>query len=331
MRHGPNRGERKRLATAALCGLFALLPACDRGAAATTAPRPGAAPPAPDVAAPEPAGDPYRLPRDEMVRIQLAGRDVADPRVLAAMRKVPRHRFVPAELLAKAYGDYPLPIGREQTISQPYIVAFMSQALGLRGSERVLEIGTGSGYQAAVLAELCREVYSIEIIPGLSARAGRLLAELGYANVRLRVGDGYRGWPEQAPFDAILVTAAPTRVPQPLVDQLAVGGRMILPVGPDGWQSLVLVERTAAGVAQRELLPVSFVPMTGEAASRTSATRQRHAPRRAPAARPGARMRRRPWPTSARALARASRPANRSMRIRVPDSGAGAGARSADG
>jgi protein-L-isoaspartate(D-aspartate) O-methyltransferase len=208
--------------------------------------------------------DPYRLPREEMVRVQLAGRDIADPRVLAAMRKVPRHRFVPQDSLVQAYGDYPLYIGRDQTISQPYVVAFMTQALRLKGSERVLEIGTGSGYQTAVLAELCREVCSVEIIPELSERARRILTELGFANVRLKVGDGYRGWPERAPFDGIMVTAAPSHVPQPLVDQLAPGGRMILPVG-ENYQNLVLIERTPEGITRREMLPVSFVPMTGEA------------------------------------------------------------------
>jgi protein-L-isoaspartate(D-aspartate) O-methyltransferase len=202
-----------------------------------------------------------------MVDRQLAGRDISDRRVLAALGKVPRHRFVPAHLLSQAYADYPLPIGHEQTISQPYVVAFMSQALRLEGDERVLEIGTGSGYQAAVLGELAREVYTIEIVEPLAQRATSLLAELGYDNVHVRAGDGYRGWPEHAPFDAIMVTAAPDHVPQPLVDQLAPGGRMIIPVGAIS-QDLVLIERTARGVTRRQVLPVRFVPMTGEAERR---------------------------------------------------------------
>jgi protein-L-isoaspartate(D-aspartate) O-methyltransferase len=199
-----------------------------------------------------------------MVKTQLAGRDITDPRVLSTMGKVPRHLFVAPYLRAQAYADYPLPIEHDQTISQPYIVAFMTQALQLDGSERVLEVGTGSGYQAAVLSDLCREVYSIEIIPALSEQAAKVLADIGASNVSLRVGDGYRGWPEKAPFDGIVVTAAPPSVPQPLVDQLAVGGRMIVPVGVHD-QELVVIERSAQGIARREVLPVRFVPMTGEA------------------------------------------------------------------
>ena len=161
-----------------------------------------------------------------------------------------------------AYEDRPLPIGHGQTISQPYIVALMSALLKLDGSEKVLEVGTGSGYQAAVLSVLAREVYSIEIVQPLAERAARDLERLGYANVQVRHGDGYRGWPEQAPFDAIIVTAAPDHVPQPLIDQLAMNGRMILPVG-EGSQDLVLIRRTEAGVLRDEVLPVRFVPMTG--------------------------------------------------------------------
>jgi protein-L-isoaspartate(D-aspartate) O-methyltransferase len=220
-----------------------------------------------ELARPADDGGRFAALRGRMVDQQLAGRDITDPRVLRVMGAVPRHRFVPLEVRAEAYGDYPLPIGLDQTISQPYIVAFMTQALRLDGDERVLEIGTGSGYQAAVLAGLCAEVYSIEIIPELSRRAGETLADLGIKNVSLRVGDGYRGWPEKAPFDAIVVTAAPPRIPQPLVDQLAAGGRMVAPVG-DLAQDLVVIERTPQGVTQRTVMPVRFVPMTGEAQRR---------------------------------------------------------------
>jgi len=202
--------------------------------------------------------------RRAMVEEQLAARDIRDERVLAAMRKVPRHRFVSEEMAKFAYRDSPLPIGGGQTISQPYIVAFMTQALALDGSEKVLEVGTGSGYQAAVLGECAREVCTIEIVEWLATRAEGLLAGLGYANVRVRAGDGYAGWPDEAPFDAILVTAAPDHVPRTLVDQLAIGGRMVLPVG-EREQELVLIEMTSQGTLRRALLPVQFVPMTGRA------------------------------------------------------------------
>jgi protein-L-isoaspartate(D-aspartate) O-methyltransferase len=205
--------------------------------------------------------------RRAMVRSQIEARGVRDARVLEAMRAVPRRRFVPPDVAAFAHEDRPLPIGHAQTISQPYIVAFMSEALGLRGHEKVLEIGTGSGYQAAILGELAREVWTIEIVEPLADRSRALLAELGCRNVHVRAGDGYRGWPEHAPFDAILVTAAPEHVPQPLLDQLAVGGRMVLPVG-SGDQELVVLEKTADGIRRRSLLPVRFVPMTGEAQRR---------------------------------------------------------------
>ena len=201
--------------------------------------------------------------RERMVREQIAGRDVRDPRVLAALARVPRHELVPDEMREHAYEDRPLPIGRGQTISQPYVVAYMTEQLHLRGDERVLEIGTGSGYQAAVLAELAREVYSIEIVEELGARARADLARLGYSNVHVRVGDGYRGWPEQAPFDAIIVTAAPGHVPQPLIDQLAVGGRLVLPVGGLD-QELLRIERDATGLRREHLIGVRFVPMRGE-------------------------------------------------------------------
>ena len=200
-----------------------------------------------------------------MVAEQLAGpgRDIRDGRVLEAMRKVPRHEFVPAEMRAHAYRDRPLPIGQGQTISQPYIVAFMTEQLQTRRTDRVLEIGTGSGYQAAVLAELVAEVYSIEIVEALARRASRDLRRLGYTNVFTRSGDGYLGWPEKAPFDAVIVTCAPERIPQPLVDQLKEGGRMIIPVGPDGGvQELYLLEKREGEVRKRAVLPVRFVPMT---------------------------------------------------------------------
>jgi protein-L-isoaspartate(D-aspartate) O-methyltransferase len=205
--------------------------------------------------------------RRKMVAEQLVARGIVDGRVLAAMSAVPRHLFVPPDGRAEAYGDFPLPIGLDQTISQPYVVAYMTQALEVREDARILEIGTGSGYQAAVLARLCREVYSIEVVPDLSARAASTFASLAIGNVSLRVGDGYRGWPEKAPFDGIVVTAAPPEIPQPLVDQLAVGGRMIVPVG-DLYQDLVLIERTEDGVRTSKVLPVRFVPMTGEAQRR---------------------------------------------------------------
>ncbi len=210
--------------------------------------------------------DPTEAPRKAMVARQVEARGVDDPKVLAAMRKVPRHEFVPEEMKVLAYEDRPLPIGEGQTISQPYIVALMTQALGLKPDDRVLEIGTGSGYQAAVLAELVKEVFTIEIVEPLGRTAAEALKKAGYGNVKTRIGDGYRGWPEAAPFDAIMVTCAPDAVPQPLVDQLAEGGRMIIPVGPQGQAQQLVLLRKRAGVLQRtEVLPVAFVPMTGEA------------------------------------------------------------------
>ncbi len=199
-----------------------------------------------------------------MMEGQIVARGIKDTRVLAALRDTPRHEFVPEALRDQAYQDHPLPIGFGQTISQPYIVALMSEVLELGGDEIVLEIGTGSGYQAAVLGRLAKEVYTIEIVPELGERAERDLARLGFLNVHVRVGDGYQGWPEHAPFDAIIVTAAPQQVPQPLVDQLAVGGRMVLPVGR--WnQELVLLRRTSKGIEREKLIDVRFVPMVGEA------------------------------------------------------------------
>jgi protein-L-isoaspartate(D-aspartate) O-methyltransferase len=198
--------------------------------------------------------------RAEMVRTQLASRDITHPRVLDAMRKVERHRFVPAEARADAYGDYPIPIGHGQTISQPYIVAFMTQALELSPEHRVLEIGTGSGYQAAILAELVQDVYTIEIVSELAERSRETLEQLGYKNVHVRAGNGYLGWPEHAPFDRIIVTAAPESVPPALVEQLRVGGLMAIPVGT-AIQELQILRRTSSGTETLQTLPVRFVPM----------------------------------------------------------------------
>jgi protein-L-isoaspartate(D-aspartate) O-methyltransferase len=199
--------------------------------------------------------------RARMVDDQIRGRGVRDPRVLAAMARVPRHRFVPDSQVESAYEDTPLPIGEGQTISQPYIVAYMTEALALAPTARVLEIGTGSGYQAAILAELVSEVYTIEIVPALAARAARTLKELGYTRVQTREGDGYLGWPERAPFDAIIVTAAPDHVPQPLIDQVRAGGRLVIPVGR-GSQDLLVYEKRADGLREITRLPVRFVPLT---------------------------------------------------------------------
>jgi len=201
-----------------------------------------------------------------MVREQLEARDIEDPEVLRAMAAVPRHELVPADARTVAYADHPLRIGGGQTISQPYIVALMTQLASLSPGDRVLEVGTGSGYQAAVLAELGAEVYSVEIVPELARRARSDLERLGY-EVHLREGDGHRGWPEHAPFDAILVTAAPPQVPAPLKAQLRVGGRLVLPVG-DETQTLRVLTRTDESYLTRDVAPVRFVPMTGEAQRR---------------------------------------------------------------
>lgn len=212
-----------------------------------------------------PPSAPFAAERSAMVRFQIEARDVRDPAVLRALRHVPRHEFVPVSMREYAYADRPLPIGEGQTISQPYIVAFMTELLEVQPGQRVLEIGTGSGYQAAVLAELGVEVYTIEIVEKLAATARELLQRLGYAKVHVRAGDGYRGWPEFAPFDRIIVTAAPPQVPQPLIDQLKPGGRLVVPEG-EHEQDLVLYTKTSDGKLRRErVLPVRFVPMTGEA------------------------------------------------------------------
>jgi protein-L-isoaspartate(D-aspartate) O-methyltransferase len=211
--------------------------------------------------------DDFSALRRSMVQHQIAARGVEDPRVLVAMRRVPRHEFVPQEIQSAAYDDRPLPIGEGQTISQPYIVALMTAVLELSSGDRVLEIGTGSGYQAAVLAELTDQIYTIEIIKPLGLRARETLSRLGYDQVRVKIGDGYLGWEEHAPFDAIIVTCAPERIPRPLVDQLAEGGRMVIPVGPRHAQELVLVVKEEGRIEQRDIIPVRFVPMTGEHAS----------------------------------------------------------------
>lgn len=199
-----------------------------------------------------------------MVERQIQARGISAPAVLDALTAVPRHRFVPEALAPRAYDDTPLPIGYEQTISQPYVVAYMTEAAALAPDAKVLDIGTGSGYQAAVLAEIVSRVYSIEIVPELADRSRRLLADLGYDNVEVRTGDGYRGWPEEAPFDAIVVAAAPDHVPPALVEQLAVGARLVIPVGRFT-QEILIVTRTAGGSTTEAVLPVRFVPMTGEA------------------------------------------------------------------
>jgi len=205
---------------------------------------------------------PFAAQREQMVKEQILQRGIGDPRVLEAMRKVPRHLFVPPGLRDRAYRDCPLPIGYGQTISQPYIVAFMTEAARLTPQSVVLEIGTGSGYQTAILAELARQVYSLERLAPLAARAQQTLTALGYRNVEVRQGDGYQGWPEHAPYDAIVVTAAPPTVPTALLEQLAVGGTLVVPVGESqGSQSLLILYKTPEGVVQKEAFPVQFVPM----------------------------------------------------------------------
>ncbi len=209
-------------------------------------------------------GDSGEARRDRMVVTQIEARGVDQPCVLDAMRSIPRERFVPAPLENDAYRDGPLPIGHGQTISQPYIVALMTELIEPQPEMRVLEIGTGSGYQAAVLAECVADVYTIEIIPELGRQAAARLDSLGYTNIHTHVGDGYDGWPDEAPFDGIVVTAAPSEIPEPLLDQLALGGRLVIPVGR-GSQDLVVVTRTEQGLEQRVETPVRFVPMTGKA------------------------------------------------------------------
>ena len=202
--------------------------------------------------------------RDRMVVEQLQARGITDERVLQAFRKVPRHLFVPEELQPDAYTDHPLPIGEGQTISQPYMVALMTQCLQLQGHERVLEIGAGSGYQTAILSELALDVFTVERIPGLARAVSERLVRLGYLNVRVTTGNGSLGWPEHAPYDTILVTAASPDVPQSLADQLAEGGRMVLPVGPRDAQMLVQVEKRRGGLHRRDIASCVFVPLVGE-------------------------------------------------------------------
>ena len=215
-------------------------------------------------AAPQsPVGDAFAARRQRMVEEQIRGRGIEDGEVLRAMDEVPRHVFVPETVRDQAYQDHALPIGDGQTISQPYIVALMTSLLELDQSDKVLEIGTGSGYQAAVLSRLAGEVFTIEIREPLGRRAEGTLGRLGYGNVHVRIGDGYQGWPEEAPFDAILVTAAPERIPEPLLAQLAVGGKMVIPVGRY-FQDLQVITRTPGGYEKDTVLPVRFVPMTGE-------------------------------------------------------------------
>jgi protein-L-isoaspartate(D-aspartate) O-methyltransferase len=211
--------------------------------------------------------DPSETDRIRMVEQQIHRRGIRDERVLDAVRKVPRHRFVPAEVAPYAYDDEPLPIGYGQTISQPYIVAYMTEVLRLKGGEKVLEIGTGSGYQAAILAEIVKELYTIEIVKPLADRARTTLDSLGYANIHFLCGDGYSGWPSAAPFDAVIVTAAPADVPLPLFEQLKEGGRLLLPVG-ELWQELVVVTKRNGKMEKHSLIPVRFVPMTGRASPR---------------------------------------------------------------
>lgn len=206
--------------------------------------------------------DPYQSLRESMVTRQLKARGISDPKVLAAMNRVPRHRFVPERLAPLAYGDHPLPIGSGQTISQPYIVALMTEWAQLKPGDKVLEVGTGSGYQAAVLAELTDKVWSIDIRPELVVKAAGTLKTLGYSRVQVKSGDGYLGWPEAAPFDAILVTAAATRVPPVLEQQLREGGRLIIPLGPEGGvQTLTRFRKAQGKIQEEQKVPVSFVPL----------------------------------------------------------------------
>ena len=198
--------------------------------------------------------------RKQMVESQLKGRDIKDLRVLEAMLKVKRHLFVPLSQRPRSYEDYPLPIGEGQTISQPYIVALMTQLLALKGNEKVLEIGTGSGYQAAILGELAKQVYTIEIVETLARQSEGLLKDLGYRNIKVKYGDGYMGWPEFAPFDAIIVTAAPETIPAPLLEQLAENGRLVIPVGVY-YQELKLVQKIKGKIREADIIPVRFVPM----------------------------------------------------------------------
>ena len=210
----------------------------------------------------------FAAERELMVKQQIVVRGITDPRILEAMRKVPRDAFVPETVRDRSYRDEPLPIGYDQTISQPFIVAFMTEKLRLQPGNRVLEIGTGSGYQAAILAELVAQVYTIEIVAPLGKTAETTLRRLGYKNVRVKIGDGYQGWPEHGPYDAVIVTCAPQKVPQPLVEQTKEGGRIVIPVGQFYEQTLYLLEKKEGRLQRQAVLPVRFVPMTGEAEMR---------------------------------------------------------------
>ncbi len=208
--------------------------------------------------------DKYKLLRTEMVQTQIKDRGIKNTTVINAMLKVPRHLFVPAEFIDQAYEDHPVSIGEGQTISQPYIVALMTEVLDLDKTSKVLEIGTGSGYQAAILSEIVDKVYTIEVSETLGSKAAKLLDSLGYANVKVKIGDGYQGWEEFSPFDAIIVTCAPSHIPQPLKDQLKDGGTMIIPVGEQNSQELVLLKKKNGKLKKREIIPVRFVPMIDE-------------------------------------------------------------------
>lgn len=234
-------------------------------APAPTVPATSPAPTASEEDLLEPVADTYTEAREAMVTDQIEARGVKDPLVLTVMRRLPRHRFVLDEYLRLAYADHPLPIGYGQTISQPYIVALMTEALRVRPGQRALEIGTGSGYQAAVLGEMGLEVYTVEIIPELAQQAARRLADMGYTNIHVRQADGYYGWSEHAPYDAIIVTAAPDHLPQPLVQQLKEGGRLVIPIGPQGAvQTLWLFEKQGGELLATNLGAVRFVPLTGQ-------------------------------------------------------------------
>lgn len=213
---------------------------------------------------PEDDNNVYAQKRWEMVETQIISRGIRDSKLIRAMLKIPRHKFVPENLRDIAYGDNPLPVGIEQTISQPYIVALMTELLRLNSGEKVLEVGTGSGYQTAILAEMGCKVYTIEILEPLSEKAQQVLKSLDYEDIHYKIGDGYRGWPQFAPFDAIIVTAAPDHMPQPLIEQLNTNGRMIIPVGAQ-YQELLLIKKTDKGTDMKTITPVRFVPMTGEA------------------------------------------------------------------
>ncbi len=213
---------------------------------------------------PEDGSDITSEKRWDMIERQIIARGIRDPKLIQAMIKIPRHEFIPADLRDHAYDDNPIPIGMEQTISQPYIVALMTEILNLKQGERVLEVGTGSGYQTAILAELGCKLYTIEIVEPLLEKAKELLESLGYRNIHYSTGDGYCGWEEHSPFDAIIVTAAPDHIPQSLIGQLKVKGRMVIPVG-DMSQELILIRKTENGVEMKTVTPVRFVPMTGEA------------------------------------------------------------------